>query len=570
MNYGFFDFLTLLGALGVFLYGMKLMSESLQKVAGNKMRSILESMTSNTFRGVLTGVLITALIQSSSATTVMVVSFVNAGLMALQQSIGVIMGANIGTTVTAWMISILGFKVSISAFAYPLIGISLPFLFTKNRVRKSWAELALGFALLFIGLSELKDAVPDLKHNPAILQSLQDYCNYGFGSYLIFMAIGTLLTILIQSSSAAMALTLIMCYEGWVPFDVAAAMVLGQNIGTTVTAIMAAMVANISAKRAAGAHLIFNVFGVVLALILFKPSMQLLEIIMLKLGHFSPFETPGQTIEQTTKVMPIALSIYHTLFNVVNTLLLVWFAPQLARLVTRLVKNKKGEEESFHLQHIKTGLLSTPEASLYQARQEIIEFANRTQKMFSQVKKLYYQEDNKKFEKLTEKIAKNEDFCDQLEIEIAKYLTQISEARLSTQSSQMISSMYKQIDNLESIGDSCSNLARTIVRRKEAKAEYPPEVNNNIKIMFALIDDALNLMKINLSSDDQIIIDNSLDKEREINNYRDILKTEHIKNIEKGLYNYQAGIIYNDLFCECEKIGDYSINVSQAVEAGEE
>ena len=569
MNYGFFDFLTLLGALGVFLYGMKLMSESLQKVAGNKMRSILESMTSNTFRGVLTGVLITALIQSSSATTVMVVSFVNAGLMALQQSIGVIMGANIGTTVTAWMISILGFKVSISAFAYPLIGISLPFLFTQNRTHKSWAELVLGFALLFIGLGELKDAVPDLKHNPEILQSLQAYCNYGFGSYIIFMAIGTLLTMLIQSSSAAMALTLIMCYEGWIPFDVAASMVLGQNIGTTITAIMAAMVANTAAKRAAGAHVIFNVFGVVLALILFQPSMYVLEAFMLKIGYFSPFDTTGQTVEQTQKVMPIALSIYHTMFNVVNTLLLVWFAPQIARIVSKVIKSKKGQEDGYHLQHIKTGLLSTPEASIYQAQMEIQEFAKRTIKMFSQVKSLYHLDDNKQFAKLKAKITKNEEFSDELEVEIAKYLTKISETRLTSHSSRMISTMYKQIDNLESIGDSCFNLARTISRMQETNTHYAAEVNNNLNIMFGLIDDALNLMKINLESDGSIIIDNSKKKEEEINNYRDILKAEHLQNIEKGVYNYQEGIIYNDLFSECEKIGDYSINVSQAVAAGE-
>ena len=541
MNYDFFDFLTLLGALGVFLYGMKLMSESLQKVAGNKMRSMLSSMTSNTFRGVFTGIAITALIQSSSATTVMVVSFVNAGLMTLQQSIGVIMGANIGTTVTAWMISLLGFKVSISTFAYPLIGLSLPFLFTKNRNRKSWAELILGFALLFIGLGVMKQAVPDLKNNPALYQSLQTLCNHGFGSLILFVIFGILLTILIQSSNAAIAIALILCYEGWIPFDVAAAMVLGLNVGTTITAVLSSRVANISAKRAAGVHLIFNVFGVILALIFFAPSMRLLEISLLQAGCFSPFTTSEQSLEQTTKAIPIAIAIYHTLFNTINTLLLVWFSPQLARLVTRFIKSRKGEEEIFHLQYINTGMLSTPETSIFLAKKEIIEFANRTIKMYGQIKRMLFEENGKRFEKLQAKIIKNEAFCDQLELEIANYLTKIGETRLSEHASRMLSSMYKQIDNLESIGDSCTNLARTLLRKKESNAKFPPETYNNLKIMFALIDDALNLMKINLESGETVSIDSSSEKEEEINNFRDILKQEHLLNIEKGLYNYEEG-----------------------------
>jgi phosphate:Na+ symporter len=388
MGYGFIDFLTLLGSLGIFLYGMKLMSEALQKVAGNGMREILSKMTSNRIKGVFTGFLITAIIQSSSATTVMMVSFVNAGLLSLTQSIGIIMGANIGTTVTAWLISILGFKVKLSAFALPLIGIALPLLFSKINKRKYVGEIIIGFALLFMGLGFLKEAVPDINSNPEILSFLSGYTEMGYWSYFLFLGIGTLLTIIIQSSSATMALTLVMCTNGWISFDIAAAMVLGENIGTAVTANIAAAVANVSAKRSARAHLIFNVLGVTWVLLIFPFFIQGISWFISLIGGTNPNESVAG--------IPIALSIFHTTFNILNTIIFFGFAMLIVKIVTKLVPQKDDGEE-FRLAFIDTGVLSTSELSIHQAKKEIIVFAERTHKMFDYVKILFEENNDKKF-----------------------------------------------------------------------------------------------------------------------------------------------------------------------------
>ncbi|MCL3780380.1 Na/Pi cotransporter family protein [Prolixibacteraceae bacterium JC049] len=556
MEYSMLDFLTLVGSLGMFLYGMKLMSESLQKVAGSRMREILSSMTSNRFKGVLTGILITALVQSSSATTVMVVSFVNAGLLSLIQSIGVIMGANIGTTITAWLISFLGFKVSMGALALPLVGLSLPILFSKNRKRKNWGELLMGFALLFIGLDFLKGAVPDISGNHEVLSFLSDYSSMGYGSYFIFLVMGTLLTVVIQSSSATMALTLVMCNSGWIGFDVAAAMVLGENIGTTITANIAASVANSSAKRAARAHFIFNLFGVAWVLLILPFFLKGIVWFNGYLGGESPYASVA--------AIPIALSLFHTIFNILNTSFLIWFAPFIARTVEKMVKVTENDDD-FTLKHIKIGMLSTPEASIYQAKQESVLFAERVIKMIKHVTRLLSEQNDKKADKLVDKIRKNEDCCDMMEIEIANYLTKVSETRLSETNSKRVRSMFKTIDDIESIADSCMNIASNLVRKRDQRLKFPEEVESNLKVMLGLVAESVNIMMVNLKLDKVVSVDAAKEKEEEINNYRDILKGEHLSNIEKGLYGYAEGIIYTDIVSECERLGDFAINVSEAL-----
>ena len=557
MNYSIIDFLTLLGALGLFLFGMKLMSEALQKVAGSKLRNILSAMTSNRVKGVLTGVLITAIIQSSSATTVMVVSFVNAGLLSLTQSVGVIMGANVGTTVTAWLISIIGFKIKISALAFPLIGIGFPLIFSKNKKLSSWGEVIFGFSILFIGLDSLKSSVPDIHNSPEIFSFLAHYTNMGFGSVLIFLAIGTILTVVIQSSSATIALTLVMCNNGWLPFELAAAMVLGENIGTTITANIAALVANASAKRAARAHLIFNVLGVIWVLSIFPFFLNLIDSVSIMVTGNSPFKI--------NSAIPIALSLFHTIFNITNVLLLIGFTNLIVKIVTKLVPVKK-EDEEFRLQHISMGMLSTSELSTLQAKNEIASYANHTKKMFGFVKKLFDEKNEKNFNKLYEKSIKYEDISDNIEVEIASYLTKISEDVLSTSASVRISSMLKIVSDIESIADSCYNLTKACKRKFEQKPPFIKCSVDNIHNMFGLIDEALETMIFNLEHDYHLVsLKKANDVEKRINKYRTELKQEHLNNIKTKKYTYQSGVIYNDLFLECEKLGDYVINVSEAL-----
>ena len=557
MKFGIVEFLTLLGSLGIFLFGMKLMSESLQKVAGEKLRNILAAMTSNRIKGIFTGVLITTIIQSSSATTVMVVSFVNAGLITLTESIGVIMGANVGTTITAWIISILGFKVNMSEIAIPLIGIGFPFLFSKKTKRKNWGELIIGFALLFIGLHYLKDSVPDIKNNPEVLAFLKDYTDMRYISLLIFLSVGTLLTVIIQSSSATMALTLVLCFNGLISFEMAAAMVLGENIGTTITANLAALVANTSAKRAARAHFIFNTFGVIWILALFYPVIKLINWFMIKEGNGSPLTDSAS--------IPIALSIFHTSFNISNVFFLAWFTPFIEKVVIKLVPDKETDEE-FRLKYINIGMLSTSELSILQARKEISVYAERITRMFELVKQLFGTEKDKKFENIHTKIERYEEISDRMEIEIADYLAKISESELSVSGSRRIRAMFELIDDIESIGDSCYNLAKAINRKKEGKIKFPDSISQNIKKMFKLIDEAL--VEMNKSLDTEYGIDdiqNALFIENKINKFRNKLREEHIINIKNKKYKYKAGVIYNELFSGSEKLADYIINVSETI-----
>lgn len=557
MDYGILDFLQLIGSLGVFLFGMKLMSEALQKVAGDNMRRILAAMTSNRVKGVITGVLITTIIQSSSATTVMVVSFVNAGLLNLVESIGVIMGSNVGTTVTAWLISILGFKISMAEVSLPLIGLSLPLLFSGKRYRKSWGELIIGFGLLFIGLEFLKNTMPNLDKNPEIFTFLQNYTDMGYGSYILFMLIGTALTILIQSSSATMALTLVMCANGWITYEIAASMVLGENIGTTITANLAAMVANTTAKRAAFAHFMFNVFGVIWVLSIFPVFLGWIEHLSVFLGIGNP----------TTNInaVPMALSLFHTVFNIANVLLLIWFIKLIAKIVTKIIPAKETAEDAFKLKHIKIGLLSTPDASLFQAKQEIALYGKETRDMFRKVAETL-ELPTKDFPKKFEHLVKLEDESDKVEVEIADYLTKVSESKLSTENSQRIRAMFKIVSEIESVADSSLNVAKAINRRNEQNVVFSEEITHKLKHMFELVDDALIAMCTNLTLEyKEVNAKKAYETENAINDYRTILKQEHLIAIEEKRYNYPTGILYSDMFSECEKVGDYAINVTQAI-----
>lgn len=553
-----YQILKIVGSLGLFLYGMTLLSESLQKVAGDKMRGILAAMTSNSFKRVFTGLFITAIIQSSSATTVMVVSFVNAGLLTLAQSVGVIMGANIGTTITAWIITLLGFKVDISVISIPLIGIGFIFMMLKSRKKKSIGELIIGFALLFLGLSFLKNSVPDLTTTPHVLEFIKEWTSFGFGSVLIFIFIGTLLTIVLQSSSATMALTLVMSSYGWISFEMAAALVLGENIGTTITANIAAAVANVSARRAALAHSVFNLVGITWVLVFFNPILNLVAAITESLGAGNPFVDSSSTL--------YGVSLLHTLFNVTNTLLLVWFTPQIVKLVTYAIKPPK-TEEVFRLKFIQGGILNTSELSLTQAKQEIVSFARLSQRQFEYARQAIHDSEKSNFEALFTKLEEYEQITDRIELEIANYLNDVAEGEISEESGKRIQAMYTIISELESIGDSGYNVARILQRKNVYSSKFNPEMITKIDRMLDLLDNAFSHMITNLELGYTQIenINSAEDAENSINEYRNHLKEEHLLNLEHNIYNYQTGVFYMDLIAECEKVGDYIINVSEAI-----
>ena len=557
MDYSIFDFLRLIGSLGLFLYGMKIMSEGLQKFAGDSLRRILTAMTTNRVTGVLTGVLITALIQSSSATTVMVVSFVNAGLLTLTQSIGVIMGANIGTTVTAWIISALGFKVDISAFALPLLAFGIPFLFSGKSSRKSIGEFIFGFSFLFMGLEGLKMNAPDLSANPDMLAFVQNYTDMGFFSIILFLLIGAILTMIVQASAATMAITLIMCANGWIDYHLGVALVLGENIGTTITANLAALTANIQARRAALAHLMFNVFGVCWVLVVFYPFT----------GAVSWFVTNVMGVTDPAVAVSFKLAAFHTAFNVSNTCIMIWLVSLIEKTVCSIIKPKDEEDEEYRLRYISGGMLSTAELSIIQAHKEITLFAERTAKMFNMVKQLFYEENEDVFLKVYNRIEKYESISDRMEVEIANYLTCVAEGRLSSEGKEEIRVMLRAVSEIESIADSCNNLARSIKRRNEFKSVFTPEQNMHVERMFELVDQALARMNIVLHKQElnHEDINLSYNIENEINNYRNQLKSGNIEDINNKKYHYQDGVYYMDMIAESEKLGDYVINVVQAV-----
>ena len=556
MDYSFFDFLRLIGSLALFLYGMKIMSEGLQKFAGDSLRRILTAMTTNRVTGVLTGVLITALIQSSSASTVMVVSFVNAGLLTLTQSIGVIMGANIGTTVTAWLISALGFKVDIAAFALPLLAFALPLFFSGKSSRKSIGEFVFGFAFLFMGLQSLKANAPDLGANPEMLAFVQNYTDMGFFSIILFLFIGAILTMIVQASAATMAITLIMCANGWIDYHLGVALVLGENIGTTITANLAALTGNTQARRAALAHLVFNVFGVMWVLVLFYPFT----------NAVSWFVTHVMKVSDPAVAVSFKLAAFHTAFNISNTFIMIWFVSLIEKTVCTLIKPKV-EDEEYRLRYITGGMLSTAELSILQAHKEISLFAERTARMFNMVKELFYEKNEETFLKTYSRVEKYENISDRMEIEIANYLTEVSEGRLSSESKEEIRIMLRAVSEIESIADSCNNLARSIKRRNEFKSEFTEEQNKHLDHMFELVSGALSRMNVILHKPELVHddINPSYNIENEINNYRNQLKSRNIEDINNKLYQYQDGVYYMDMVSESEKLGDYVLNVVQAV-----
>lgn len=575
MEYGILDFLTLLGAVGLFLYGMTLMSDGLQKAAGNGLRNILGAMTRNRFMGAFTGFSITALIQSSSASTVMVVSFVSAGLMTLGQSVAVIMGANVGTTATAWIITLFGFKVDIAAFAYPLIAFSLPLLFSSISRRKSIGEIILGFSILFIGLNVIESSVPDLKSNPEIFGFLQHYADMGIVSVLLFVLIGIIATMIIQSSSAAIAIVLIMCTKGWITFDLACAMILGSNIGTTITPIIASLGANLAAKRAALCHLLFNVLGTVWVLALFFPFTKLTVWVTEFFGLGNPCALYNYTGSDETVIANMAvsasfgLSIFHTIFNLINLSVMIWMTNLYVKIVERIMPSKHKSDEEFQLMYIASGRVGASELNIAQAEKEISVFAERVQRMFGMTKELIHSKENsEEFTKLFSRLEKYEDISDRMEVEIANYLNRCAEGRLSSDSKHRIASLLRIVSEIESIADGCFGVAKAMMRKQQGKVEFPQMIYDNVDSMFAYVDEAMSNMMLLLKDVEnarESDIINSYNKEREINNMRNQLRSENIENINNKKYEYQSGIVYMDIIGDLEKTGDYIINVVDAI-----
>ncbi len=571
---GILQVFTLLGALGMFLYGMNLMSSGLQKAAGERLRGFLSAMTSNPLKGVLTGMGITAVIQSSSATTVMVVSFVNAGLLTLVQAIGVIMGANIGTTITAWMVAFLGFKADISILAIPLMLFGFLFSNSKKDQRKNIGELIVGFCLLFLGLSFMKESVPDLRQTPEVLEFVSNWSAHGFGSVLLFLAFGTILTLVLQSSSATMAITLIMLSMGWIPFGMACAMVLGENIGTTITANIAASIGNTQAKRAAMSHTIFNVFGVLWALILFNPFLRLVGLITEKLfGLPNPaaegFTVPGPTSPEGTAAL-YGLSMLHTLFNMTNTLILVWFTGWIGKAVSWIIRAPENQEkEVFRLKYISAGPLATPELSVDQAFDEIIHFAQISKNGAAYAKEAINEADTDKFEELRSKLVKYEEISDRIEYEIATFLNGVSAEEISESTSVKIKAMYKIVGELESLGDSGESISRILSRKNIHKKVFDADTIKNLNMMADAVSEAYDAMIANLVAahkGELVNIANAYNAEDRLNTLRNNFRDTVIEEIDNGGKNYQTSVYYMDILNEFERMGDFMINVSQDLE----
>lgn len=596
MSYSFLDLLCLLGSVAMFLYGMKVMSEGLQKAAGDRLRNILSAMTRNRFTGMLTGIVITALIQSSSASTVMVVSFVNAGLMTLAQSMAVIFGANVGTTFTAWIIALFGFKVDTSAFILPVIACAVPLLFANAGRKKSIGEFMIGFALMFMGLDLISDYVPDLQSNPEMFAFLERYASMGFASVLLFVFVGIILTAIIQSSAATFAIVLIMCTKGWISFDLACAVVLGSNIGTTVTPLLASMSGNVAAKRTAMGHLLFNLFGLIWTLAVFYPFVRLNVDITEWLGQGNPNSIFSYVNELEAKdpqlynsifdnslpaghpvLMKIAqmqfsvsfgLSMFHTIFNLVNVAIMIWLTGFYVKVVEKLVPAKHTGDEEFQLKFISGGLMSASELNIAQAEKEIVVFAQRVQRMIAMAQNIVHHPSGNEFTKQFSRIEKYEEISDRMEIEIANYLNRCSEGRLSNEGKHRIAAMLRIVSEIESIADCCYGVAKILIRKQESHVSFNEEISNNIDSMFIAVEAAVTNMLLllrNFEGVDQADIITSYNHEREINNLRNQLRVANIENINEHHYEYQAGIYYMDIIGSLEKIGDYIINVVDEV-----
>jgi len=547
--------LTIAGASALFLYGLKLMSESLQKIMGDWLQIMLGSISSNRAKGLMTGVFITALIQSSSATTVMVVSFVNAGILRLSEAVGVIMGANIGTTLTAWIVSFFGFQIDISLLVLPLIGLGIPLIFSNNRNVKNWGEMLLGFSLIFIGLGFLKQFIPDAGAS-VLLEAINFLKSFEYGAYIVFLLIGAVFTAFTRSSNAVFAVIAVLCFKGWISFDLAVSMILGINIGKTLSAIRASQIANTNARRAALAHFFYNLIGIFWGIILLPVLVKGVIFLSVFVGIGNPSLEP--------QAVPLSLALFHMLFNVVNTLVLFQFLRQLTKYIIKKIPLDSRGEDEFKLTHIKTGMLSTPDASLFQAKREAIVFAESVRKMFMSVERIIFEKSEKEYLTLKEDIGAKEIQADRLEKEIATFLTKVSEGRLSESSSRRLRALYEMIDDMESIADSCNNILNIVERKKLKKIEFPEPINNNIQLMFNMVQESLDIMVTVLTHDEELPFSMSQETEKEINNFRDILKNEHLDNLEKGIYNYDAGIIYNDIISQSERIGDFAFNVVES------
>ncbi|MDR1680712.1 MAG: Na/Pi cotransporter family protein [Prevotellaceae bacterium] len=560
-----YDSLLLIGAFGLFLFGMKMLSEALQKLAGNRMRTVLGNMVATPFKRVLTGFFVTAVIQSSSAITMMVVSFVNTGLMTLTQSIGVIMGANVGATITAWIIAAVGFHPSISLYdlSVMLVAIGFPLLMLKRRRNKSWGELIIGIALLCMGLAAMKAIAGAIETALPVLSFLADYTGMGYLSILLFAAVGALLTVMLQSSNVVMALSMVVCYYGWIPFDMAVAMIAGEHIGRTISANRAAKVANVQARRAARSHFILNFIGLAWVLALFYPAIRLLVWISVSLGCPSPFEAGTGGVFGSSV---IGLAMFHTLFNVCNVCLLIGFTPLLVKAATWMVKNGSADDTGSSLKYIQRGMVSTAELLQEQAKREITCYAKHATKQFNRLRELFREINPDKFDELFRKIEHDEEKADRTEMEIAAYLNKISEGELSEKSSRRLQAMYKAISEIESVSDSNYDLARIMLRKKNLGVWFDQDLRDRINALFDLLEKAYAAMTdiLNKNHDDhQAIIDRIYEYETQINAMRSQLKEEHVHNLEENKYKYITGVIYLDLVIECEKLGDYIVNVSE-------
>ncbi len=552
--------MKVLGSLALLIYGMKVMSEALQKMAGSQLRHILGAMTTNRFTGMLTGTFITCAVQSSSATTVMTVSFVNAGLLTLAQAISVIMGANIGTTLTAWIMS-LGFNVDLTMVVFPAFFIGIILIYSRRR--RYVGDFLFGIAFLFFALVLLSAAGKelDLEHNPDAISFFSSFDVHSHLNIVVFVLIGTLITCIVQSSAAVMAITILLCSTGVLPIYLGIALVLGENIGTTATANIAALGANTQARRAAMAHLFFNVFGVVWVLCLFYPFVDA----VCGLVGYDP-SGAGVSTAQKAQILPIVLAAFHTCFNVTNTFILIWFIPQMEKVVCMVIKPKKNvDEDDFRLRFIQSGIMKTPELSVLEASKEIHSFAQRIHRMFGMTRELLSEKNNDAFVKLYTRIEKYESISDNMEIEIAKYLDEVSDAHLSDETKDKVRAMLREISELESIGDACYNIARTINRKYTGKEEFSDDQYDHIHQMFELTDDALSQMTLTLvEHKTDVDVNRSFNIENEINNYRNQLKGQNINDVNEHKYTYAIGTMYMDIINECEKLGDYVVNVVEA------
>lgn len=586
MDYTILDFLSLLGAVCLFLYGMKVMSEGLQKVAGDRLRNILGIMTKNRAAGVITGILITALIQSSSASTVMVVSFVNAGLMSLAQSMAVIFGANVGTTVTTWIISAFSFEINISTYTIVLLAVAVPLMFMKKGSYKSLGEFIVGFCFLFMGLDLISAYVPNLEENPQMLAFLQDYTALGIWSVLIFFAVGIILTMVLQSSAATFAITLIMCSQGWISFAMGCAVILGGNIGTTITPILASLSGNLAARRTAMGHVLFNVIGSVVVLFIFYPFVHLVGDITQAFMGLDPCDIDkaqelsmaGQTLldEQGRKIMfdqktvAFGLSMFPTVFNTCNLLVMIWFTKLYVRIVCWLMPARhRDTEEEFTLKYIGRGLLGTSELNLAQAQKEILVYGERVQRMITMAQTLVTEApDSQPYIDNYNRIEKYEDISDRMELEIGNFLNKVAEGRLSPEGKKEIAAMLRIVSEIESIADSCLNVAKTLKRKNQARVKFDDWILAQIEGMFGLVDNAMDNMLVllrEMDAPDETRVIEAYNREREINNYRNRLRDDNIARINDRKYNYQEGIFFMDLISETEKMGDYILNVVEGV-----